>query len=36
MTGKVRGLLCHRCNSALGLFKDSDKLLLNAIKYIRK
>lgn len=33
-TDKVRGLLCHSCNLGLGLFKDSPKLLQNAIKYL--
>lgn len=33
-TGKVRGLLCSSCNHGLGLFKDSPKLLQNAIKYL--
>lgn len=33
-TGKVRGLLCDRCNHLLGLAKDSKNLLLNAIKYL--
>ena len=33
-TSKVRGLLCHTCNTALGQFKDSKHLLQNAIKYL--
>jgi len=33
-TGKVRGLLCSRCNTALGSFKDSIDTLKRAIKYL--
>ena len=33
-TNKVRGLLCHTCNTALGQFKDSKQLLERAIKYL--
>lgn len=33
-TGKVRKLLCHPCNSALGLFKDSPELLQKAAEYL--
>lgn len=33
-TGKVRGLLCHNCNRALGLLKDSKSALQNAINYL--
>ena len=33
-TGELRGTLCHRCNTALGLFKDSPKRLLAAAAYI--
>jgi hypothetical protein len=36
VTGKVRGLLCHHCNSALGLFQDSPTLLQTAIDYVHK
>ena len=33
-TNKVRGLLCHLCNRALGLFKEDIKALKCAIKYL--
>lgn len=35
-SGKVRGLLCHHCNTALGKFKDSKEILSNAIAYVDK
>lgn len=35
-TRKVRGLLCWKCNSALGAFNDNITSLKNAIKYINK
>jgi hypothetical protein len=35
-TTKVRGLLCHHCNAAIGHFKDSIPLLESAIAYLRK
>ena len=35
-TGKPRGLLCSRCNLALGLLEDSEEILLAALKYIHK
>lgn len=34
-TGNVRGLLCHNCNRALGLFKDNIQSLKLAIRYLR-
>jgi hypothetical protein len=33
-TGKIRGLLCHSCNKALGFFKDSVLFLEAAIRYL--
>lgn len=35
-TKKIRGLLCGSCNRALGLLKDDTRLLLQAIKYLKK
>jgi hypothetical protein len=33
-TGKVRGLICHKCNAGLGAFKDSPELLESAKQYL--
>lgn len=35
-TGKVRGLLCMRCNTGLGLFLDNPKFLASAISYLEE
>jgi hypothetical protein len=35
-TGEVRGLLCSKCNFALGGFKDKVEYLQNAITYLTK
>lgn len=34
-TGKIRGLLCHRCNSVLGFARDSIPVLEEAINYLK-
>ena len=34
VTGKVRGILCHQCNMALGKFKDNPELLRRAADYL--
>lgn len=33
-TGRVRGLLCRLCNSAIGKFNDDPELILKAIQYL--
>jgi hypothetical protein len=33
-TGKVRGLLCNKCNRAIGLFADDPVLMRKAISYL--
>lgn len=35
-TGKIRGLLCAKCNKGLGSFKDSIESLTNAVLYLIK
>lgn len=34
VTGEIRGLLCRKCNSSIGLLKHDVKLLLKAIQYL--
>lgn len=33
-SSEVRGILCHQCNIALGLVKDSPEILASMIKYL--
>jgi hypothetical protein len=35
-TGKVRGLLCGHCNSALGQARDDPAILQGLIEYLRR
>ena len=35
-TGKVRGLLCPHCNTALGYFRDNLASLEHAVEYIKR
>jgi hypothetical protein len=36
VTGKIRGILCHPCNTGLGMTKDNPERLRNLAKYIEK
>jgi 5-methylcytosine-specific restriction endonuclease McrA len=35
VTGRVRGLLCRRCNRALGLWEGDPQKMRNLIGYVR-
>jgi len=35
-TGKVRGLLCHGCNTAIGLMEERTDRLASAIAYLNR
>ena len=34
-TGKIRGLLCNKCNTALGLLNESEEIMKNLINYVQ-
>lgn len=35
-TGKIRGLLCHKCNSGIGMMCDDIKIVRMAYEYLKK
>ena len=35
-TGRIRGLLCHKCNRALGLVRDRVSVLQKMIAYLEQ
>jgi hypothetical protein len=35
-TGKIRGLLCKKCNSGIGMFKESARSLEAAVAYLQQ
>jgi len=36
VTGRIRGLLCSKCNSGIAMFRDSVFLLKKAIEYLQE
>jgi hypothetical protein len=36
ISGKVRGILCHNCNTAMGSLKEDKTILLNMIGYLER
>ena len=34
LTGAVRGLLCSKCNAAIGLLKDDSEIIKRAVKWV--
>ena len=36
ITGQVRSLLCSKCNTGLGMFRENKQLLQNTIDYLKR
>jgi len=36
ITGKIRSLLCSRCNLAIGMFQEDNELMFKALEYLKK
>lgn len=36
ISGRVRGLLCMKCNSAIGLLDDNLDIVINAVRYLKR
>lgn len=34
-TGRIRGILCHNCNTGLGHFKESEAIMIKAMRYLK-
>jgi hypothetical protein len=34
-TGKIRGLLCKNCNTAIGLLKENTDVMIKAVQYLK-
>lgn len=35
-TGRIRGLLCNKCNRAMGLMKDDPAVIQSAVDYLMR
>lgn len=35
-TGRIRGILCHQCNTAIGQLGDTLESVLRAVKYLQR
>ena len=35
-TGRIRALLCHQCNTAIGLLQDDPELVWRAVQYLEE